>query len=156
MNRLIRQARLLLLAALAIVSAPNTFFAQQSGVSLSGTVMDASGAAARDVRVVIVELGRRASTDSTGAYRIGSIPTGTFTVSFSRLGLIPQTRRVHLATGATSLDLAMLPAGIDLAPVQITATTGATRAQDSPQPTSVMEGAELRVSQATALGDVLE
>ncbi len=123
---------------------------------LDGTVTDRSASPMAGVRVLIVELGRRAATDSLGKYRIGSLPTGTFTLSFSRLGLMPVTRRVHVTPNGTTVEISMQPAGIDLAPVQVTASTGATRAQDSPQPTSVMEGPELRMSQATALGDVLE
>ena len=84
------------------------------------------------------------------------MPSGVYTLSFSRLGLVPVTHRIKLAPGENVADMRMRPAGIDLAPVQVTASAGATRVQDSPQPTSVMEGAELRMSQATALGDVLE
>jgi iron complex outermembrane recepter protein len=45
---------------------------------------------------------------------------------------------------------------MQLAAVQVTATPGATRAQESPQPTAVLEGPELRASQGAALGETLE
>jgi iron complex outermembrane receptor protein len=130
--------------------------AQQVAVTLSGRVTDTAGVALGGVRIVIVEIGRRASSDANGRYRLGSLPPGSYTVSYSRLGLAPETRRIGLAAGERQLDIRMHGAGIELAPVQVTATTNATRAQDSPQPTSVLEGAELRMSQGTALGDVLE
>lgn len=150
-------ARLSILAAIAFAVLPiiPAETKAQSAV-LEGKVSDTSSAPLPGVRVLVVELGRRAMTDADGRYRLGSLPAGTYTLSFSRLGLVPETRRVQMTPAGLSIDLRMEPAGIDLAPVQITATTAATRAQDSPQPTSVMEGAELRVSQATALGDVLE
>jgi len=150
-------ARLSILAAItfaAISSFPAEASAQ--GAALEGTVSDTSSIPIPGVRILVVELGRRATTDAVGRYRLGSLPAGRYTLSFSRLGLVPETRRVQVTQPGLTVDLRMEPAGIDLAPVQITATTAATRAQDSPQPTSVMEGAELRVSQATALGDVLE
>jgi iron complex outermembrane receptor protein len=141
-------------AVLAGVFDPTPASGQQGAVT--GAVRDTASAGLSNVRVLIVELGRRTQTDTEGRYRLGSVPPGSYTLSFSRLGLRPETRRVHVGANGVSIDLLMSPAGIDLAPVQVTATTAATRAQDSPQPTSVMEGAELRVSQATALGDVLE
>ena len=146
--------RCLAVASLVAAFLPLSARAQQGAVT--GTVSDTASAALQSVRVMVVELGRRTQTDAEGRYRIGSIPAGSYTLSFSRIGLVPETRRVQVTASGATVDLRMSPAGIDLAPVQVTATTGATRAQDSPQPTSVMEGAELRVSQATALGDVLE
>lgn len=144
----------MLLVALIPLIAPAV--PAQTTASLAGSISDTSKAPLPAVRVLIVELGRRAASDSAGNYRISSLPAGSYTLSFSRIGLIPVTRRVQLGSGEKSMHVTMRPAGIDLAPVQVTASTGATRAQDSPQPTSVMEAAELRISQATALGDVLE
>ena len=54
------------------------------------------------------------------------------------------------------LDVRMRPSRVQLAAVQVTATPAATRAQESPQPTAVLEGAELRASQGAALGETLE
>jgi iron complex outermembrane receptor protein len=142
-------------SAVALLCHPATASSQQPG-ALTGTISDTSSVPIPGVRVLVVELGRRTVTDASGQYRLGSLPGGTYTISFSRLGLVPQTKRAQITAAGIKLDVAMSPAGIDLAPVQVTATTGATRAQDTPQPTSVMEGAELRTSQATALGDVLE
>lgn len=143
-----------LLALLLLVSPVAAAGAQQTVVS--GQITDTASIPVPGARILIVELGRRTSTLADGTYRLGSIPLGSYTLSISRLGLVPQTRRIQASGPTTTVNVAMSPAGIDLAPVQVTASTGATRAQDSPQPTSVMEGAELRVSQATALGDVLE
>jgi iron complex outermembrane recepter protein len=130
--------------------------AQRPPVIVSGRITDSARTPLAGVRILIVELGRRAASDEKGQFRFGALPTGSFTFSFSRLGLVPETRRVSLGEGELQLVVVMRGAGIDLAPVQVTASTKATRAQDSPQPISVMEGAELRVSQGTALGDVLE
>jgi iron complex outermembrane recepter protein len=144
------------LCATIVVGCPRPAAAQRSSVAVSGRITDSARTPLAGVRVLIVEIGRRAASDESGRFRLGSLPTGTYTFSFSRLGLVPETRRLSLVEGERQLDVLMRNAGIDLAPVQVTASTNATRAQDSPQPISVMEGAELRVSQGTALGDVLE
>jgi outer membrane receptor protein involved in Fe transport len=141
-------AALLVGAVAAPVAAPST--------SLTGQLSDAAGNGLGGVRITVMELGRRTESDGAGRYRIASLPSGSFTLSFSRVGLVPETRRVALAAGEERLDLRMRATGVELAPVQVTASTNATRAQDSPQPISVLEGAALRVSQGTALGDVLE
>ena len=143
------------LCALAL-TAPASAGAQRSSIVVAGRIADSAGTPLEGVRILIVEIGRRTSSDASGRYRLGSLPPGTYTLSFSRLGLAPETRRIGLADGVRELNVRMHGVGIDLAPVQVTASTKATRAQDSPQPTSVLEGAELRTSQGTALGDVLE
>ena len=137
------------------IAAPSLLIAQQPSATLTGTVRDPSGEPLAGVRILVVDLGRRTVTDDRGRYRLGVLPSGTWTVSFSRLGLSPETRRVGVTVAGRVLDVQLRSAGIDLAPVQVTASTNATRAQDSPQPVSVLEGAELRVSQGGALGDVL-
>jgi iron complex outermembrane receptor protein len=142
-------------AALSL-TAPGPVSAQQTSAVVAGRISDSAGAPLASVRIVIVEIGRRASSGADGRYRLASLPPGTYTLSFSRLGLTPETRRVGLAVGERQLDIRMHGAGIEMAPMQVTASTNATRAQDSPQPTSVLDGAELRLSQGTALGDVLE
>lgn len=146
----------LALGALLCLSLAAPSSGQSPSLAVFGRITDTTGVPLEGVRIIVVDLGRRASSDVSGRYRIGSLPAGTYTLSFSRLGLVPETRRLGLADAPREVDVRMKAAGIDLAPVQVTATTHATRAQDSPQPTSILEGAELRVSQGTALGDVLE
>jgi outer membrane receptor protein involved in Fe transport len=77
-------------------------------------------------------------------------------VSFTRVGRRPETRRVALGGAPRTLDVALRATEVQLAAVQVTATTAATRAQDAPQSTAVLEGAELRASQGAALGETLE
>jgi iron complex outermembrane receptor protein len=77
-------------------------------------------------------------------------------VSFARVGRRPETRRVALGGAPRTLDVALRATEVQLAAVQVTATTAATRAQDAPQSTAVLEGAELRASQGAALGETLE
>jgi len=142
----------LLLGALAAAPAA----AQRGAHALRGQVRDTAGAPLAGVRVVVVELGRRNVTADDGRFRFGAVPAGSYTVSLSRIGLVPETRRVSVAAGDAELTLRMRPARVQLAAVQVTATPAATSAQSSPQPTSVVEGAELRAAQGAALGETLE
>jgi outer membrane receptor protein involved in Fe transport len=76
-------------------------------------------------------------------------------VSVSRIGRRPEARQVALAAGPLTLDVTLREARVELAPVQVTASPAATRAQDSPQPVAVLAGAALRTAQGAALGETL-
>ena len=125
---------------------------------IAGRVTDTAGVPLPDVRVRVVELGRIGVTATDGRFRFSAVAPGTYTVSFSRLGRVPETRRVPVTgqEGARAVEVSLRETRVQLAAVQVTASTGATRAQDSPQPTAVLEGAELRTSQGAALGETLE
>src|SRR5215207_5959959 len=142
---------LLLVAALAAPAA-----AQRSTHALRGQVVDTAGVPIPGVRVQLVELGRANATGEDGRFRFGAVPAGRYTVSLSRIGLAPETRRVAVEDGDAELVVRMRQTRVQLAAVQVTATPAATSAQRSPQPTSVMEGAELRAAQGAALGETLE
>jgi iron complex outermembrane receptor protein len=130
--------------------------AQRPVHSLTGRVVDTAGAPLAGVRVVVVELRRENVTGPDGRFRFGAVLAGSYTVSVARLGLAPETRRVILAGADQVLDVRMRASRIQLAAVQVTATPAASRAQDSPQPTAVLEGSALRTAQGAALGETLE
>ena len=142
---------LLLVAALAAPAA-----AQRSAHAIRGQVVDTGGVPIPGVRVQLVELGRANATGDDGRFRFGAVPGGRYTVSLSRIGLAPETRRVAVEDGDAELVVRMRQTRVQLAAVQVTATPAATSAQRSPQPTSVVEGAELRTAQGAALGETLE
>jgi iron complex outermembrane receptor protein len=143
-------------ALLVACAAPVAAVAQRAPTTLAGRVADPGGAPVAGARVQLVELGRGVTTGDDGAYRFSAVAPGTYTVSVSRIGRAPEARRVTLGPGARTLDVTLRAALVQLAPVQVTAGTAATRAQDSPQPVAVLEGAELRTAQGAALGETLE
>lgn len=108
------------------------------------------------IRVHLTELGREVRTGVDGHFRFANVPAGSYTLSFSKLGIAPVTRRVIAGSSAQPMEVRVAVAGIQLSAVQVTATLGATAAQESPQPTAVVEGPELRVAQSSALGETLE
>src|SRR5262252_3455958 len=73
-------------AAIALI--PTAVYAQGS---ITGTVRDTSGAVLPGVTVevaspVLIEKTRTAATDSTGQYRLVSLPPGIYTATFTLLG----------------------------------------------------------------------
>lgn len=149
-------ATLLLAIVLLAAAMPPGAAAQGPTIRLEGRALDTTGAPLPGVRVLISEIGRSAVTDEEGRFRFTSVGAGTYTLSFSRIGLAPETRTVSTAAGATRVEVRMRDSRVSLAAVQVTATLGATEAKDSPQPTAVLEGPELRIAQGAALGETLD
>ena len=130
--------------------------AQEQAAAIAGRIADTAGTPLSGVRVTAVELGRVTLSDSAGGFRFVAVPRGSYTLSFARLGLAPETRRVAVGPDVAPLQVLMHSARVQLSPVQVTATLGATAAAASPQPTAVVEGPELRVANGSALGETLE
>lgn len=126
-----------------------------AGRTLSGHVTTADGKPLASARVRIADLGRVTETDAEGHYRLTELATGTFTVSFARIGFAPVTRAVNLAAGDVTLDVTLAPSAIELAELQVTATPLAGNALSSPQPVSVLGGDELAQRQSPTLGETL-
>jgi iron complex outermembrane receptor protein len=145
------------LIALGVIAlASRSAEAQRTNHALQGRVVDTAGAPLAGVRVVVTELTRTHVTGEDGRFRFGAVTSGRYTLSFSRVGLAPESRRVVIEGADRVVDVAMRPSRVQLAAVQVTATPAATRAQESPQPIAVLEGPELRASQGAALGETLE
>jgi iron complex outermembrane receptor protein len=133
---------------------PSAAARQADGIE--GRVVDTTGVPLADARVRLVELGRTRVTAADGRWRFSAVAPGRYTLSVSRVGRAPETRAVAIPDDGRPVEVVLRVARVQLAAVQVTASTGATRAQDSPQPTAVLEGAELRTGQGAALGETLE
>lgn len=78
--------------------------AQESRATISGSVMDPSGAAIPKVNVVVTEVRTgvktKTTTDAVGAYNIPFLPPGLYTISADASGFRPFERTgINLATG---------------------------------------------------------
>ncbi len=122
--------------------------------AVSGTVTSSTGAVA-DVQVSLPELRRSTTTDSSGHYSIAGVPAGTYTVTFQRIGYAPAVRRVVSSGGDITADVTLRETVVELTGIQVTASANATSALNSPQPTSVVAGDELRQAQSPSLGETL-
>jgi len=125
------------------------------GAALSGRVTSTEGGPIADARVAVVEAGRVVTTDADGRYEVPNLPNGTYSLSYSAIGFAPRTRRVRLADQPVIIDLALKPSLVELPPIQVTATPGATDPLASPQPTAVVDGENLHAAQAPSLGETL-
>lgn len=73
---------------------------------LSGTVVDAAGAAVAGAQLKLAPLGLTVVSDSQGGYRMAEVPAGHYTVTVSYVGFAPLTEDVNVAGGQTmNLDL---------------------------------------------------
>jgi TonB-linked SusC/RagA family outer membrane protein len=72
----------------------------QSGGTITGRVTDArTGAPLTDATVLVAGTTLRVVTNGQGEYRIGNVPTGTQSVTASRIGYAGGTQRVTVAAG---------------------------------------------------------
>src|SRR5262249_14676781 len=116
---------------------------------------DTTGAPLADVRVHILELGRGTTTGADGRFVLRELPSGTYGVAFSRIGFAPLVRRVTIGAASLTLPVSMRPTAVELPEVQVTATPNVTTALTSPQPTSILDHADLRTAQAPSLGETI-
>ncbi len=102
----------------------------QTKASLSGVVTDQTGAALRDVAVIIrnVDTGatRTIATDGKGHYQASGLPAGHFEIRVAKQGFAEETRTgISLAVGqAAAFDITM----------QLRPPTSARAATNSPPP----------------------
>ncbi len=123
---------------------------------VSGRVTSSTGGPIAEVQVSLTELRRSTVTDSAGRYSIPDVPGGTYSLTFQRIGYVPVVRRVTTTGADVSVDVALKETVVELTGIQVTASASATSALNSPQPTSIRTGDELRQSQSPTLGETLE
>lgn len=102
-----------------------------------------------------------ARSDSSGAYVLGNLPAGTYTITVTaRIGLAAKhVDGVAVQAGQTStLDFVMTPIAAQLEQVVTTATSGAEpeRIQDSPNPISVVGATEIEERPSASITDHLK
>src|ERR1700737_28991 len=83
-------------------------FAQGGKGSISGTVTDSSHAVLPGARIEIDPAARKAVTDGQGQFRISELPAGTYKVSISYVGFIPEVQSVTVSAGqVVTVDAAL-------------------------------------------------
>ncbi|HXE57564.1 MAG TPA: TonB-dependent receptor [Gemmatimonadales bacterium] len=146
----------LVLAAALAAAVPSVPPPDPGAGSLTGRVTNPAGTPLAEVRVTILEANRSATTDAEGRYVIPNLANGTYGVAFALVGFAPQVRRVTIRDAEVTLDVILQPSTVELPPIQVTATPLATTALTSPQPTSIVSGAELEQTHAPSLGQTLQ
>lgn len=97
----------------------------QSGAGVfSGTVRDAEGDPVAGATVVARgAVDRGVVTDRTGAFRLGPLPAGTYTLRVEALGYRSTERQIRSPELAVPLELVVETAPVSLAPLQVLAAT---------------------------------
>ena len=124
----------LALLCLALVGVPRFLAAQDSGVSICGTVTDSTEAALIDVMVSAIDskgdVSRETKTDEYGKYCLDSLPPGSYTLKAEGEGLKAGERSaVELVGGAKKLVDFKLTEGRDRIPPQLEKSRPVTMAE---------------------------
>ncbi len=130
--------------------------AASTGDTIRGRVIDDAGKRVARADVVVSELARRATADSSGAFAIGGISAGSYTLVAERTGYQSVVRSVIVPSGS-SITITMRRAPLTLGAVTVTANRAtATDADRSPLPVSSLEGESLERETSVSLAHVLD
>ncbi len=146
----------LLIALVFLFGLPQVLPAQN--YVLQGTVRDQDENPLEAVTVTIPDLHKGTLTGKDGAFRIGQIPPGTFTVAFSRIGYAGARQEVAFAGKAQQVELnvQLRQSNLQLETVTITGTPNVSDPLTSPQEVDAISGARKLEVQQTSLGETVK
>ncbi len=162
--------RAILLAVLLALGVAPAVLGQTMG-RITGTVTDAAGDPLGGINVYLEGSTLGAASNAEGAYQIGSVPAGRYTLVASGIGYKAQRRDVSVATGATVIaDFTFDETNLLLPEVEVigrrqttytsaytfAATKTATAPLDVPQALSTVTKELIDDQQAFALPDVMK
>ena len=99
-----------------------------------------------------------AATNMEGAYRVGNLPEGTYTIRVSYIGFDDETVTTELRASETVVvDFALSPSAIQLEEIHVvTASRRRERIEDAPAAISVISERNIRRESNTNLGDYMK
>jgi outer membrane receptor protein involved in Fe transport len=135
--------------------------AAQTGTMLTGTVRDQNGAivVGAEVRVLNIASGRAltAMTDSSGQYKLTTLPSGSYQVSIGVVGFATATRRITLRGSASVIEDFVLVPGIIESNITVTAGKGSARiATETPQTITVTDTLQIEERRPTSTLQAIE
>ena len=121
--------------------APTILVAQQTGGTVSGTVVDAaSRTPIASVRIQIVGTQRATIGDATGKFRLSALKPGQYQLRALRIGFASSTQTVTIAEGGNAtVDFALTPVAISLEEVVTTATGETQRKKEQGTAVAVLQ-----------------
>jgi iron complex outermembrane receptor protein len=143
----------LLIAVSLVLALRVDSIAQTSSVTLEGKVLTASGTAAPETRVTILELKRRTTTDANGTFRFELVPPGRYLLEAMSPRFGSTVQRVDTATSPGNLTF-QLDIGVHQERVTVTGTAEKTSAEAA-QPVDTLEGRDLQQQLQSSLGETL-
>lgn len=145
-------------ALLVLALTPGGMLAQQGGIA--GTVTDeASGAPLASVLVEVVSANgtvvASGVTGPGGAYRIGDVPAGSYTVRFTSPGwaTVTETGQTVAVGRLTSLSVHMSERSYSLNPITVTASKTEEKALDAPAAVEVVTARDIQERPATTIAE---
>src|SRR5690606_15697495 len=108
--------RLLMLSGLLMVSA---VFAYAQNGAVSGRITDQQLVPLEGASLSIQELGRTASTSSTGEFSFADVPNGTYTLVTTFIGYETETQTVTVSGGTVRLAITMVTSAESLEEVVV-------------------------------------
>ncbi len=139
--------------AIGLVGIAGAARAQGGTGVLTGTVRDSANAAISAARVDVPGTAVGAVTSADGSFRLVNIPAGLRTVVVHRLGFAPDSARVEISAGGTTVhNFVLAPAAVNLASVVVRASPrmAETKAgalaieQNAPNIVAALSGDEIR------------
>lgn len=151
------------LAGLYLLLITGSAFAQQQG-SIGGTITTSDGNPAAFVNVGLREIRRGATTNEDGTYLLKNVPTGTYTLRITFVGLQPQEKTITVQAGQrTDASFALVENASQLTEVVVTGTNrvvevgkAAIAPLDLPQTTGRISNVVIENQQVSRLGDALK
>lgn len=113
------------------------------GQPLSGRVTDVGGQPIAGAVVSAVEIGRATLSDASGAFKLGAVPSGHYTISARRVGFQPSASGVDVGNAPAFVTLTLSAAAQRVEAVNVTAMRAPTVPLSSPLSTSVLTGDEV-------------
>lgn len=125
----------LLIAFVVVLAVPTEIRAQVVGATLSGTILDSSGAAVPNVNVAIKNTGtgivRTTVTNDAGFYSAANLQPGVYEVNVSAAGFGSQSATITLTVGAQEALPFSLKVGATSQTVEVTVTDPSINLVDS-------------------------
>jgi len=130
-------------------------FAQEGGLTVHGTILDANGAPVSGAMVGVKGTGLHATTGEDGSFSLTLPAAGSYVLTVGRIGYAPQERAIQAPTEET-LALTLVAAPLQMKPVDIHGSWSLTRAKGFALPMDDLSGDRLRNGATVSLAQAIE
>ena len=153
----IRYLNRVLLFIAGTLAAPAILVAQQTGGTITGSVVDASShAPIPSVRIQIVGTQRATLGDAEGKFRITVLTPGQYQVRAMRIGFAASTQTVTVAAGSpANIAFTLSPVAISLEEVVTTATGETQRKKEQGTAVAIVQPKPVELATAQSASQLL-
>lgn len=148
--------RVLFVLSLLLLVVPQRATSAQAP-AVRGTVTDSVGNPVSSARVTVPVLNRTTTTDEEGRFVFRSVPSGTYHLTATRIGLAPAHADVTVPASGPDIvtTIRMRASALQLGSIQVTATPTGTDARDVAQAVTQLSGAELARNMGSTIAQTL-